>query len=276
MAISDIKPLDLQILDLAEDLNPGDTSFRTIGRFEASSESTDAAKYGTAIGKQFLAFSPFTANAELTFVEIATEPTLVEGTTNTYEYSIANGELTTFVRGVDTDDDVIPPTDNSEREKKHNGQQSKVAMTVGRGLFVNLINAFTTAAEASLVKYAQVQLFDKTANFAVVDGRAYFIVPAGYNSHDLTDVKLFITGAAGETGTTDVQIHNVTDAVDMLSTKLTVDSGETSSLTAATPVVIDTANDDVATNDVLRVDIDAVSTTAPKGGVLLLEFTKIT
>jgi hypothetical protein len=58
----------------------------------------------------------------------------------------------------------------------------------------------------------------------------------------------------------------------MLSTKLTIDSGETGSDTAATPAVINTSYDDVATNDLLRIDIDAISTTAPKGLIVTLEF----
>ena len=58
----------------------------------------------------------------------------------------------------------------------------------------------------------------------------------------------------------------------MLSTKLTIDSGETGSNTAATAAVIDTTKDDVATNDVLRIDYDQVSTTAPLGSVITLGF----
>jgi hypothetical protein len=77
---------------------------------------------------------------------------------------------------------------------------------------------------------------------------------------------------AGTTGTTDIQIHNVTQAADMLSTKITIDSAETGSDTAAAAAVIDTANDDVATNDVIRVDVDAISTTAPKGLIVSLVF----
>ena len=77
---------------------------------------------------------------------------------------------------------------------------------------------------------------------------------------------------AGTTGTTDIQIANVTQAADMLTTKITIDSGETGSDTAAAAAVIDTANDDVATNDLLRVDVDAVSTTAAKGLIVTLGF----
>jgi hypothetical protein len=58
----------------------------------------------------------------------------------------------------------------------------------------------------------------------------------------------------------------------MLTTKITIDSTETGSDTAATPAVIDTANDDVATNDVIRIDVDAISTTAAKGLIVTLTF----
>ena len=88
---------------------------------------------------------------------------------------------------------------------------------------------------------------------------------------DLVDVHAEVI-TAGTTGTTDIQIHNVTQAADMLSTKLTIDSGETGSDTAAAAAVIDTANDDVAENDMLRIDIDAVSTTAAQGLIVTLGF----
>jgi hypothetical protein len=78
---------------------------------------------------------------------------------------------------------------------------------------------------------------------------------------------------AGTTGTQDIQIHNLTDAADMLSTKITIDTGETGSDTAATPAVIDTGADDVVTNDLLRVDVDAIhSGTAAKGLLVTMEF----
>ena len=42
--------------------------------------------------------------------------------------------------------------------------------------------------------------------------------------------------------------------------------------TAATPAVIDTAEDDLTENDLIAIDVDAVSTTAAKGLVVTLEF----
>ncbi len=120
-------------------------------------------------------------------------------------------------------------------------------------------------------RYMQVVGFDYTTDTATGDGAAYMHVPAGFNGMNLVEVHAEVI-TAGTTGTTDIQIANVTQAADMLSTKITIDSGETGSDTAAAAAVIDTANDDVATNDVLRVDVDAVSTTAAAGLIVTLGF----
>jgi hypothetical protein len=119
-------------------------------------------------------------------------------------------------------------------------------------------------------------LFNDSANVAIGDGAGdmFFRVPSILNGWSLVAVAAQVQ-TAGTTGTTDIQIHNVTDAVDMLSTKLTIDSTEKDSSTAATPAVIDTTKDDVATADQLRFDVDAVSTTPPKGLVIELIFQKI-
>jgi collagen triple helix repeat protein len=113
--------------------------------------------------------------------------------------------------------------------------------------------------------------FGYTTNVAVGDGAAYVVIPSTLNGLSLTRAHARVI-TAGTTGTTDIQIANVTDSVDMLSTKLTIDSTEVGSDTAATAAVIDPAHDDVATNDLLRIDVDAVSTIAPKGLLVTLEF----
>lgn len=114
-------------------------------------------------------------------------------------------------------------------------------------------------------------VFDFATNVATGDGKFYFTVPSFMDGMDLVAVHARVI-TAGTTGTTDIQIANVTDAVDMLSTKLTIDSAETGSDTAATAAVINGTNDNVSTNDLLRIDVDAVSTTPPQGLIVRLEF----
>lgn len=120
-------------------------------------------------------------------------------------------------------------------------------------------------------KAMQTVAFDFTTDTATGDGAAYIVIPSSMNGWNLVEVHAKVI-TAGTTGTTDIQIHNLTDTVDMLSTKLTIDSGETGSDTAATPAVIDTSNDDVASWDILRIDVDAVSTTAAKGLIITMVF----
>lgn len=118
-----------------------------------------------------------------------------------------------------------------------------------------------------------VLLFDDATDSATGNGAGdiFWRVPSTFNGYDLVGVAGAVQ-TAGTTGTTDVQVHNVTQAADMLTTVLTIDSAETDSSTAATPAVIDTANDDVATGDQIRFDVDAVSTTPSKGLMVELQF----
>jgi len=117
-----------------------------------------------------------------------------------------------------------------------------------------------------------VEVFGPTTNTATGDGKKYIpIQNPNLAGMVLKAVHAYVI-TAGVTGTTDIQIHNVTDAVDMLSTKLTIDSGETGSDTAATAAVINAATDDVAVNDVLRIDVDDISDTAAKGLYVTLIF----
>lgn len=121
------------------------------------------------------------------------------------------------------------------------------------------------------IRYIEIEVVAPGTSWVTGDGKKYFHIPADLNAMNLVEVHAFCV-TAGTTGVSTIQIANVTDSVDMLSTRITIDSGETGSNTAATPAVIDTTKDDVATNDVIRIDIDGISSTAPKGLVVTLGF----
>ena len=114
------------------------------------------------------------------------------------------------------------------------------------------------------IRVVGIQVFGSTTNTATGDGKAFFRVPVVMNGWTIVGVAACVY-TAGTTGTTDIQIRNKTDSVDVLSTKLTIDSGETDSSTAATAAVINTSNDDLATGDLIAIDVDAVSTTPAVG-----------
>jgi uncharacterized protein YfaS (alpha-2-macroglobulin family) len=90
---------------------------------------------------------------------------------------------------------------------------------------------------------------------------------------DLVEVHAKVI-TVGDGSTVSVQVHNLTDTTDMLSTNVTIDDGELDSKDAAAAVAIDTGEDDVVTNDVLRIDVDGDGgdTTVAKGLIVTLGF----
>jgi hypothetical protein len=91
------------------------------------------------------------------------------------------------------------------------------------------------------------------------DGKQYWTVPAEFNNYVIVDADSAVY-TVSSSGTPTFQIHNLTDTVDVLSTLQTIDANEFSSYTAATPPVINTANDDLATGDRIRFDCDVAGT----------------
>lgn len=183
-----------------------------------------------------------------------------------------------------TDAETITGTDTARAVTPAN-LQAKVASSTVKGIvelaIASEINTGTDTERAVTpdalagsfagTKSVQLVAFDFATNTATGDGKAYFRVPASMGGMDLVAVAARVI-TAGTTNTTDIQIHNLTQAADMLSTKITVDSAETDSSTAATAAVIDASNDDVASGDLLRIDVDAVSTTPAQGLIVSMEF----
>lgn len=122
-------------------------------------------------------------------------------------------------------------------------------------------------------RIVSIALLNNSTNTSVGDGAGSvtYTVPSEINGWNLVNAHASVE-TAGTTNTTDIQIHNVTQTADMLSTKITIDSAELTSYTAATAPVIDAANDDVATGDKLRFDVDAISTTPAVGLQVILTF----
>jgi hypothetical protein len=116
-------------------------------------------------------------------------------------------------------------------------------------------------------KTVSIQCTDGATAVAVADGVAYLTIPEALNGMNLVRAQATVV-TAGTTNATTVMIHNLTDTADMLSGAISIASAGT----VGTVGTINGATDDVATNDILRIDVDSVSTTAPKGLMVVLEF----
>ena len=136
-------------------------------------------------------------------------------------------------------------------------------------LYFDKINA-SIAAVRGQIRYAIVEVFSPGVTVTVGNGKKYIPLLTDFNGMNIVEVYARVI-TAGTTGTTTIQINN-SRVGDVLSTRITIDSGETGSNTAATPAVIDTTKDDIATYDNLRIDVDGIQTTAPLGLIVVIGF----
>jgi len=119
-------------------------------------------------------------------------------------------------------------------------------------------------------KMIQVKVCDDATALTTGDGKIIFMIPEEMNGMNLVKAHAMVS-TVSSSGTPTIQIRNVTDGVDMLSTRITIDASEYTSYTAATAPVIDTTKDDVATGDRIAIDVDSAGSGA-KGLTVFLAF----
>jgi hypothetical protein len=91
------------------------------------------------------------------------------------------------------------------------------------------------------------------------NGITHFVVPSTLDGKNLSTAQAHVYTVGTASSITNIQLHNLTDGNDMLSTPITIDLNEKDSSTAATPSVTG-ADNGVSTADVIRIDVDAVAT----------------
>lgn len=102
------------------------------------------------------------------------------------------------------------------------------------------------------------------------DGKFIFAVSDDMDGMDLVDADAYVSTVGS--GTVTVQIRNITQTADMLSTAITIDAGENTSYEATTQPVINTATDDVTVADMIAIDVDGAGGGDAKGLGVILEF----
>lgn len=129
-------------------------------------------------------------------------------------------------------------------------------------------STYVTTGDTRLKRVMTIKLLLDTQTLSTGDGKLIICIPSELNNYNLTNVAAYNT-TVSSSGLTTFQVRNVTDGFDMLSTPLTIDQGEYTSYTAATPAVIDTAHDDVVTGDLISIDCDAAGTGVKGTGIIL-------
>lgn len=106
------------------------------------------------------------------------------------------------------------------------------------------------------------------AALGVGDSADIIVLPEEVDGLRLVAAHASVT-TVSSSGTPTVQLRNVTDAVDMLTTRITIDVGEFTSYTAAVQPVVNASNATVATGDRIACDIDVAGTGATGLQVML-------
>lgn len=116
-----------------------------------------------------------------------------------------------------------------------------------------------------------VQLNVTSARTFVVTGnnQAQFVVPPSLSGYVLTSAHAYVT-TTGTGNTTDIMLTRTRSgsSVNMLTSGLRIDTGENGTDTASNAYVINTSNDDVASYDVIGVNVTG-SHTVPARGLIV-------
>jgi hypothetical protein len=179
-----------------------------------------------------------------------------------------NGPITIGTTGTAWFQSTIEAASNSVAGKARLATTGEVSAGANSGITVS---PATLAGSIFGTFVAQIICSDPNgAALTTGNGKGYFIVPSVCAGMDLVGIALHVT-TVSSSGLPTFQLHNVTDAVNMLSTLVSVDVSEKDSSTAATPPIIGAGVDDVTTGDELRCDC-TIAGTGTKGAVITLYF----
>lgn len=143
-----------------------------------------------------------------------------------------------------------------------------------------IISDSPNGISGSLIRAAEIspriivaQVFASGSTVTVGSGQLVFQVPRVMSGYKLGEINAAVL-TNGVTNTFKLRVRNITKANrQMLTKELSIDSGEPSSDTAATPYTI-APNADVGAFDLLSFDVIAVHTTPPKGLIITFYFYK--
>ena len=161
--------------------------------------------------------------------------------------------------------------DLTTKGQVHTYSTANAALNVGTDTFVLQSDSGETTglkwSDPENLKHAvfmQVAASDETTALTVGDDKVTFRIPEAITLNaGIEGVRASLTTAGTTSGVTTIDIEQ--DGVSILSTLLTIDSTETSSYTAATPVVIGTTA--LTKNSVMTVNVDGLSGGATEAGL---------
>lgn len=137
-----------------------------------------------------------------------------------------------------------------------------------KGIVERLISTFKWSRKnmKNVVRIVNMEAFAFDVAVTVGDGKQYTTITEELDGCQVIAAEAFLlTAKSASGGPILIQIHNITDSVDILSTRINIDDGDWNSYDATTRPVITFANAQLAKGDRLRVDVDDAGDGAAKG-----------
>ena len=142
-----------------------------------------------------------------------------------------------------------------------------IVLKDGGTTFGSLTNVSTTTIIKGLTRYIMIPINAVDSNASQGNEKAIFQIPTGLNGANLVEVSAAVDTAPTGAALT-VMVHNKTDSSDMLSNVISIPINGVVSSTSRTSI-IDTNEDDVVTDDIIRIDVDQVGSTEPGEGLIV-------
>lgn len=200
-----------------------------------------------------------------------------------FDSVMANGDTCYYlIEAVDANG--VPTGDWETGLGTFNDTDTLVRTTVSRSSNSNAAVSFAAGTKrvtlAATTQYLEAETFEVLLSDplgqAIVtgDGQGYIRITTELSGMNLVGCGA-VLDTAGSGGGYLMQLRRKRSGsdVDMLSTRISIDSGENDSADAGTPPAIDTSNDDVLTGDLIYFDRDGVPTGA-KGDLVWLRFSR--
>jgi len=180
---------------------------------------------------------------------------VVEYITDSDTQTLTNKTLTTPT--ITVNDNAFTLQDNADNTKDLTFELSGITTSTTRTITMVDRNIDLAKAQRQTIAIAA---SDETTALTVGTGKATFRMPYAFT---VQEVRASLTTAGGTSGTTTIDINE--SGTTILSTKLTIDQGEKTSETAATPPVI--SDTSLADDAEITIDIDAISGGATEAGL---------
>jgi hypothetical protein len=136
----------------------------------------------------------------------------------------------------------------------------------GKVLYSDPVTGEWTLIAMDAAKVIELKVVSDTMNPITGNGIVVFCIPDAMNGMKLFSAAAYLTTAGS--GTTTVQVRNASSSNDMLSTAITIDTNELTSYTA-TQSVVNALYAQVATGNLIAIDVDATAPASKGLGVIL-------